>query len=120
MQTSGGGGEAAVVAHKGREFVSDRERGGDVDGVKGAQVRRREIGRGFENPVIDPDQGDAGEDFGGAPAVGGRGAPAAEGSQDFDSGEGARRALRVPAQGREESRRFSLPATILTMAEESR
>ena len=108
IETSGGGGEAAVVRHERGEIAPDRERRGDVDGVQGAEIWKRETGGGLENPVVDPDQGDSREDFDGAPAVGERGPPAAKGAQDLDAREGARRALGITAQGREEGRSFRL------------
>jgi hypothetical protein len=63
LEFPGRGGEAAIVGDDCDEIVSDGEGGGDVNGVERTQLRRLQIGCGFEDLVVNPDQGDAGENL---------------------------------------------------------
>lgn len=110
MKGARASGEALVIRDERGQVVADGEGRGDVHGVEGPQLRRSEISRGFQNLVVDPDEGDPGEDFGGAPVISRRGPPSAERSEHFDACGRTRGAFRISAQGPGQSR-VSLPST---------
>ena len=57
-EQSCGVGHAIVVGHDRLEVVADGERGGKVDGVKGAEDARLEDAGRIEDPVVDADEVD--------------------------------------------------------------
>lgn len=100
--------QPAVIRDEALQLVTDGQGGGQVDRIQRPELRRLEAGGRRQDPVIDVNESETGEEAARAPSLGRAEPGTSERARNLHQRQGARYAFGPEAKEVEEGTRFGL------------